>query len=268
MRLKVLIAILCIMTFGILGCIQKAAVVEDPVVEEKAAAQAPAEKEIAQEKSGSRIQIYESPTDVGASPPANHRPRKGKWDSISGPLTLAKYKVVLGADREIRVPGPDGRLKVWIGGPNNQPNFQDDTDLVKGVAMMPAVGRTAKVTPIAPDFDTGSAKDKCISIHPTGVYATFSLKPLNMKISNTYNVGATVDLYDSNNCSGAAIPKETTAIKVRVLVNVTPPIEEIEKIFWDKLLGFWGGVLALFFALLLFLLRQRLKKWFGFERKG
>jgi len=39
---------------------------------------------------------------------------------------------------------------------------------------------------------------------------------------------------------------------------------ELWQVFWKKLLEFWGAVVALIFAALLFLLRKKLKQWFGF----
>ncbi|MGB5159376.1 hypothetical protein [Desulfobacterium sp. N47] len=79
------------------------------------------------------------------------------------------------------------------------------------------------------------------------------------------------NLYNSDDCSGIPIPKATTYLKVQVFVDHAKEMKkhtkEFKEIFWDKLLEFWGGILAVFFALLLFLLRRHLKKWFGFEDK-
>jgi hypothetical protein len=174
-----------------------------------------------------------------------------------------EYKVELAADTIMKIPGPPGRLRVWIGNPNYEANFPDQMKQATGT--LPAVGVTAMISPYAPAFTVEPKESKCMRIHPTGSEIGFTLTP---KGTGTFDVGADVKLYETDDCSGSPVPKATTTLKVKVEVDKTASKEEIEKkfwdVFWEKLLDFWGGILTLFFALLLFLLRRHIKKWFGF----
>jgi len=173
------------------------------------------------------------------------------------------YKVVLGADSPIKLPGTPGRLRVWIGDPGYKPTFP--AEMTTATGALPAVGVTAKVTPIAPAFVIEPKNSVCVTIHPTGSEVTFSLTP---KDKGTYDVGAEVLLFNSSDCTGAPIPKATTTLKVTVEVNKAKIREQHVKkfgdVFWENLEKFWGALLALLSALVLFLLRRRLKKLFGF----
>jgi len=189
-------------------------------------------------------------------------------EEISGPPEeheLADlYKVELGADELIRMPGLPGELRVWIGRPDYDPDFPGSMVTAKGT--LPAVGVTARITPFAPTFEVEPKESICMKIHPTGSEVRFKLKPTQKGI---FNVGADVYLYESDDCSGPAIPKATTALRVEVKVDhvsvIVLHIKKLWEVFWEKLLEFWTAVIALFFALLLFLIRGRLKKWFGYK---
>lgn len=179
------------------------------------------------------------------------------------PAKLERYKVKLSADAQIQKPGPPGVLSVWIGDPSLTPASRAGTTSVD--TTIAAVGETAKVTPFAPMFIIEPAEYACIKIDPTGSEARFSLTP---KESGTYEVGATVALYETADCSGPPVPKPVTSLKVNVVVNaggvVTGYVMQLWEKLWSGFLDFWGWVVATFFALLMFLIRKKLKKWFGF----
>lgn len=174
-----------------------------------------------------------------------------------------EYNAVLAADPTIKIPGPPGRLRVWIGIPDYKPNFP--AGMTQASGALPALGITAQITPFAPAFEVDPKESVCMQIHPTGSEVGFSLTP---KDEGTFDVGADVRLYDSDNCSGAPIPKGTTTLQVKVVVDNIKKREEQTKKFWDalweNLLKFWGELLALIFAVILFLIRKQLKKWIGF----
>jgi len=169
-----------------------------------------------------------------------------------------EFKAVLGADPIITMPGPPGRLKVWIGIPAYNPNFPKVMKQV--VSPLPAVGTTARVTPLAPAFKVEPKESICMKIDPTGSEVSFTLTPTR---GGTFDVGADVCLYDSINCSGAPIPKGTTILQVQVVVR---HILTFYEVFWETLLKFWGELLALLFAVMIFLIRKQLKRWIGFGK--
>jgi hypothetical protein len=174
------------------------------------------------------------------------------------------YKVVLGADASIKMAGPPGELRIWIGNPSVDPDLPGYMAQAEGT--LPKVGQTAKVTPFAPAFEIDPPESICIGIHPTGSGVRFRLKPTKTGI---FRVGADVMLFDSVDCSGTPVPKATESLQVEVIVDSKEAFldraKQLSDVFWEKVLEFWGLTSALFFALLLFLLKRRLKKWFSFE---
>lgn len=173
------------------------------------------------------------------------------------------YKVELGADAELRIPGPPGQLLVWIGVPTGESHIPEDMARTEGA--LPAVGRTARITPFAPGLEVVPAESVCMQIHPLGSSTRFQLIP---KREGSFKVGAEVHLFDTADCSGAPVPQAVTALEVKVTVDRARQFGEhagqLWTVFWNKLLEFWGALLALLFGLILFLIRKRLKKWFGY----
>lgn len=193
---------------------------------------------------------------------------KQKIQTMSAPsVTSGVYKVKLGVDKTISYPGPPGELRVWIGAKDAE--FSFGADKAVAVDTLPAVGRTARITPFAPDFKVEPAKSICGQINPKGSSYQFSLYP--PQSSGVYRVGANVELFDSNDCTGTPVPETTRTLQVQVNVDTVKVVKshaaELWSIFWKKFLEFWAAFLALLFGLILFLLRKRLKKWFGYAGK-
>ncbi len=193
-----------------------------------------------------------------------------KAPKLSNAKKYKEYKAVLGADSVITMsepPGPPGRLRVWIGIPDYKPNFPEN--MVQATGTLPTVGVTAKITPDAPAFKVEPKESDCIQIHPTGSEVGFRLTPIEEGI---FDVGADVQLYDSSDCSGTPIPKATTTLQVKVIVDHKKEEKKKEEehqkkfweIFWDEVFKFWKALLVLFFAVIIFLMRKQLKKWVGF----
>lgn len=173
-----------------------------------------------------------------------------------------EYKAVLAADPTIIVPGPPGRLRVWIGIPDYEPDFPINMEQASG--LLPALGSQAKITPYAPAFKIEPKNGGCIRIDPSGSEIGFSLTPLREE-DGTFDVGADVQLYDTDDCSGIPIPKATTTVQVQVVVK---HVKKFYEVFWEMLLKFWGEFLLLLAAVILFLIRKQLKKWIGFDTEG
>lgn len=177
---------------------------------------------------------------------------------------INEYRVVLGADKTIKIPGLPGELRVWIGGPIYKPDFPDR--MIQDEAAVPAVGESATVQPFAPAFKIHPIETQCMKIHPSGSEVRFKLIPQKQ---GRFEVGANVFLFDSLDCSGAPIPKIASTLKV--LVEVDPKNIFLEKtnelwnVFWGKFVEFWAAFVTILFGVLLFLIRGKLKKWFGYE---
>ncbi len=176
------------------------------------------------------------------------------------------YKVKLGVDENIKM-YKTGQLTVWVGA------AKEDHVLPPGMIIdstyIPAnIGQYAKITPYAPDFDVTPSETKCIKIDPSGSEVFFSLKP---KKIGRFKVSARIELYSDLDCSGTPIPKTASTLSVIVetdrINGFKEKLNKMLSIFWDKFLSFWGALLALIFALLLFLLRRKLKRWTGFNHR-
>ncbi len=177
---------------------------------------------------------------------------------------IDEYNVVLGVDQTIKIPGIPGELRVWIGSPGYQPDFPER--MTQDEATVPAVGESAKVQPFAPAFTIEPAETQCIRIHPSGSEVRFKLIPQKQ---GSFEVGANVYLFDSLDCSGSPIPKTAATLKVLVEVDskqaFLEKLNELWHIAWDKFVEFWAALLAIFFGLILFLIRGKLKRWFGYS---
>ncbi len=177
---------------------------------------------------------------------------------------LDEYTVVLGADKKIEIPGFPGELRVWIGNQEFKPDFPDR--MTQDKTTMPAEGESAKVEPFAPAFEIEPKETQCIRIHPTGSEVRFKLIPHKQ---GTFEVGANVYLFNSLDCSGSPIPKTAATLKVTVEVNkkeyFAEKAKELWNILWKQFLEFWAALLALIFGLILYLVRGKIKKRFGYD---
>lgn len=178
--------------------------------------------------------------------------------------SIDEYSVVLGADATIKIPGIPGELRVWIGSPSFKADFP--VRMVQDEEAVPAVGESARVQPFAPAFKIEPEETECIKIHPSGSEVRFKLIPQKQ---GTFEVGANVFLFDSHDCSGPPIPKMAATLKVLVEVNQKDIFIDkamaLLTVLWEKFVEFWAALLAIFFGLILFLIRGKLKKWFGYE---
>lgn len=168
------------------------------------------------------------------------------------------FSVSVSATRDLKFPGPPGRLRVWIGLAHNAPAIGSED--VGATRPLRETGRTARITPIALGMETDPPSG-CLKIDPDGSEKIFSLRP---RSRGSFKVGASVDLFNSDDCSGTPVPKSSELITVEVKVGYASRLDELAAQTWAALLDFWGQALALASALLLFLLRKKLSGWFGF----
>jgi hypothetical protein len=158
---------------------------------------------------------------------------------------------------------------VWIGAP--QIKVSVDPGMTQDQSTIPAtIGDYAKITPIAPDFEVkNTSEEKCYEIHPSGSNVRFLLKP---KMTGSYKVSANIEIFKASECTGTSIPKTSEILTVTVDVNTKKEISkrthELWDIVWEKFVTFWGGLITLFFAVILFLIRRKIKKKTKFDETG
>ncbi len=87
--------------------------------------------------------------------------------------------------------------------------------------------------------------------------------------SGTLKVSANIQLYDTQDCSGTAVPKTAATLSVVVKVDtkseVMAKLGELGTIVWDNFLTFWGALVALLFGALFFIIRRKVKKKTGYD---
>ncbi|MFA6402499.1 MAG: hypothetical protein WCX31_12895 [Salinivirgaceae bacterium] len=180
------------------------------------------------------------------------------------PVKLDDYKVVLAVDENLAL-NQKGEMRVWIGANEIEPSFSQG--MAKDATTIPSgIGQYAKITPYAPDFEVSPAEMKCIRIDPSGSDVRFSIKPTK---KGSLKVSANIELYSTADCSGPMVPKTAATLSVNVNVDVwqviADKLKEMGTVFWDKFISFWGALIALIFAVFLFIIRRKLKKKTGFD---
>lgn len=171
------------------------------------------------------------------------------------------------ADKLIRIPGPPGYLKVWIGNSINKPSPRPQSTL--GEKRLPGnPGQAVKVTPFAPGILEQPKEGDCTELSPEGAEFQYELSPKN---PGTYKVGANVALYATPDCRDTPKRKAAELVAVSVEISVANIVkngsDDIAESTWKGFLDFWTQAVGLLFALILFLLRKRLFELFGFKGK-
>jgi len=178
---------------------------------------------------------------------------------------LERYAAKVTAPEELQTPGPPGELKVWIGIEGTEPITRPNE--ISSEQVIGTKGETVKITPIALGIGVEPRVSECKKIDPSGSTVTFRLIP---EKSGTFEVGADIDLYTSDDCSGIAIPKSSNRVSVQVKVNskgvAKDAVNELTQSTWREFLGFWDKFLMLISALALFLIRKKIFKAFGFKQ--
>jgi len=195
---------------------------------------------------------------------------KNQLDSITQIMdsltSLDDYIVKIAVEENIKM-DETGELRVWIGAKDHKIQF--DSGMVQDETSIPAsIGQYARITPYAPDFKVNPSEIKCIRIHPSGSDVRFALTP---KKTGNLKVSANIELFYSVDCTGASVPKTAKTLSVFVTIDkkniIGRGLKEIGIVFWNKFLSFWGAFVSLLFALLLFMIRRKLKRKTGFDDK-
>jgi hypothetical protein len=178
---------------------------------------------------------------------------------------LDSYSVNISANEQLKIPGPPGQMMVRIAHPEYLP--QKEQGMSSVTVPLEATGESAKVTPfILAAIDVDPAVSQCGKLVPTGSDFRFKLIP---RESGKFTVGATVELYASANCSGAPIPKSAKSVEVEIVVCklcvVNDGLLKLAEHTWKAFLDFWDKLLILVFAVLLFLIRKKVFRWFGYK---
>ena len=177
-------------------------------------------------------------------------------------LNPDNYDAVLEVTKEIRM-GTSGTLSVWIGLEEyilkQSPNTERDTTPLYSIRPY------ARITPHAPDFKVDPIEAQCVKIDPTGSAVLFTLTP---EKKGNFEVGAKIDLFDNEDCSGVPFPKNTQVVSVKVTVDYNSRLAEIWDVFWEGFLRFWKIFVALAFGALIFVIRKFVKKKTGYSEEG
>ena len=202
--------------------------------------------------------------EVGAvpNPPDSTVPTPDK----SNPLPLDNYKVILATNEKI-FKNQTCELKIWIGAEKVEVTFSED--MITDQTSIPAtIGQYAKITPYAPDFEVSPAQMSCVKIDPSGSEVRFTLTP---KASGKFKVSANIELFNNPDCTGPAIPKTAKTLSVTVTTDakyvVRDGLQKMLAVVWDKFMSFWGVVITLIFAAVLFVIRRFIKKKTGYDDK-
>ena len=175
------------------------------------------------------------------------------------------FKVVLSVDSVMYL-GQSGLMQVWIGAEDAEVAFSDGMTQ-DATTMSSTIGKFAKITPFAPDFEITAMHTKvCHKIDPNGSEVRFGLVP---KDQGHYRVSANIDLYDTEDCTGVSVPKAAKVLSVSVGVDmnkeISKKVHELESIAWDKFKIFWIALMTLVFGAAIFVIRRFIKNKTGYD---
>jgi len=179
-------------------------------------------------------------------------------------INAEKYQVDLNATEKVNL-NEKGKFIVGIGlvgqyHPNEHSNMVHDSDTIES-----STATYARITPDTANFQF-EPKSKIVPIVPTGSEVVFVMTPMK---EGTYDVGATIELFDNEECTGIGIPKASGEVSVMVTVdragNIKSHLREMDSEFWKQLKKFWAALLILVFGALLFVIRKYVKKKTGYS---
>ncbi|WP_395400494.1 hypothetical protein ACHMW6_23880 [Pseudoduganella sp. UC29_106] len=210
---------------------------------------------VAERRAEARIDVF---TQAGGGKPGKPATRT---------LELEKYSVTVSANETLPMPGPPGELRVWIGderlAPRVQPGMNTQT------LALESRGETARVKPFALGLEVEPRESVCEKITPTGSEVRFALKPSKL---GTFTVGANVELFGTPDCSGAPVPKTAKSVTVKVVVSpgnlAREKAGEAGEIVWKRVLEVVGGVAGIISVAVLWRVRKKIFKLFGYPSHG
>lgn len=174
----------------------------------------------------------------------------------------ATEKMTLDLNKTVR---SAGLLKVWIGQPGHEPSTMTGmTAASETLITTNTKADSAKIKPEFSDplaFDVDPKESKCQAVEPGGSEVAFSIIPNK---TGEFRVGASVELFKTKDCTGAAITKTAEPITVKVAVSVSelPFYQEM----WAAFMRFLNESLAILAAAAVFFFRSKLKKILPFMK--
>jgi len=196
------------------------------------------------ETSTTIIVIQSTPEPTGIFPIVDNKPIVKLIEPLNS------YTVVLDATQQMYKPGPSGEMKVWIGDNSRVPKsisgmIRNKDDIVT------KTHKSVKIYPSSVGFFFDKTSSTCTPLDPEGTISRFEMNP---KDTGTFNVSADIYLYADPNCTGLAIPRHATTLIVTVSTNMselaTQHAIELWQVFWEKILGFWGWLVAYILGLI------------------
>lgn len=174
---------------------------------------------------------------------------------------VESYSVELAADSRIEMPGLPGELHVWIGGEEYESNFPMGLATDSGIILTNGENESAIIKPYSAGMNFEPDESECVRLDPTGITTTFEMIPIQ---DGSVRVGATVQLFADDTCSGTPTPKSSTTLVVTVEVDrvgiVQARLAELFGIAWTEFASFWKWLCGFLFFTAAFLIRTKMKK--------
>jgi hypothetical protein len=189
---------------------------------------------------------------------------------------LKQYSVIAATDPLITNAVPLHKLTVWIGSQaksvEKQKTFAAGLSVAETSFASPT-SSSARITPKSTipgiKFDPATVCSR-IDLKGNGTSKDFYWQLPSGTPNAEFEVGAEVRLFSATDCTGPATDNDPKSVAVKVALKTESAFSQFlkqllsttEKGFFD----FWGKFVALFFALLLFLVRKKFFAWFGFKQ--
>lgn len=159
-----------------------------------------------------------------------------------------------------------GKMRVYIGNEKGEPPIESMS--FKKLQLIEENPKAVKITPRTDGLETNPSESGCYKITSNSPDRQYMLIA---KQETGLSVGVNLDFYTSEDCNGASISKSLDSVDVIVTSNWTDKAKrkwyEFIDTTWKAFLGFWGNLLGVIFAFLLFLARKSILQKFGFDGK-
>ena len=180
---------------------------------------------------------------------------------------LGHYNIKVSAAKEFELNGPPGSMNVWIGPPAFTPETTEGE--VSALNTIMNEGDFAEIEPFGPAFVFEPPVSGCIRIGRGGSDTSFQVTPQQR---GEYQIGANVLLYTDSACDIAPVSRGSKRTTVTVIVSGSNMLESLAFDAWymfrEQFRLFIGSAFAIFFGLLLFLMRKKIAARFGYVHDG
>ncbi|MFZ6674971.1 hypothetical protein [Undibacterium sp. Xuan67W] len=207
----------------------------------------------------------EKPAAASARGGDNPSPATNSATSPSSNNSEALYLARVRADTRIPMKS-SGEMQVWVGLASNVPAKETGQAETQKTFSVDPQKRSAKIVPIAPDFEWKAIGKDCTELTPSGSEIPFSLTPKKL---GKFKVSATVELYKSEDCSGTpkSVIAQDTEITVSVDIknNVQNGFWDLVRQTWDEINKLYLGILAAISAAVLVAAKEKIKTMLGLK---